>query len=121
MTPSNGPEILEVLNSPGLVALVQSTSRARTGQSFRSAAAVFGASGGARPALAQGRQRLGNARKQRHHQAVELEILYYPQAVREDMGPTATIPYSHYWTFDHEENNDNFAGPDHMDFTYMLG
>ncbi len=33
--------------------------------------------------------------------------VYYPQAVREDMGPMATMPYSHYWTFNH----DNFAGP----------
>ena len=35
-----------------------------------------------------------NSRKQRHHQAVQIEMLYYPQAVREDMGPTATVPYS---------------------------
>ena len=36
------------------------------------------------------------------------------------MGPTATIPYSHYWTFNHEENHDNFAGADHLDFDYQL-
>ena len=60
------------------------------------------------------------ARKQRHHQAVQIEMLYYPQAVREDMGPTATVPYSHYWTFNHEENHDNFAGADHLDFAYHL-
>ena len=47
-------------------------------------------------------------------------MLYYPQAVREDMGPTATVPYSHYWTFNHEENHDNFAGADHLDFAYQL-
>jgi ectoine hydroxylase-related dioxygenase (phytanoyl-CoA dioxygenase family) len=61
-----------------------------------------------------------NGRKQRHHQAVQIEMLYYPQAVSEDMGPTATIPYSQYWTFNHEENHDNFAGADHLDFGYQL-
>ncbi len=61
-----------------------------------------------------------NMRKQRHHQAVQIEMLYYPQDVREDMGPTATVPYSQYWTFNHEENHDNFAGADHLDFAYHL-
>ena len=61
-----------------------------------------------------------NGRKQRHHQAVQIEMLYYPQAVREDMGPTATLPYSQYWTFNHEENHDNFAGSDHLDFRYQI-
>ena len=49
-----------------------------------------------------------NGRKHRNHQPVQIEMLYYPQAVAEDMGPTALVPYSHYWTFNHEENNDNF-------------
>ena len=53
-------------------------------------------------------------------EAVQIEMLYYPQEVLEDMGPTATIPYSHYWTFNHEENHDNFAGADHLDFEYQL-
>ena len=61
-----------------------------------------------------------NSRKQRHHQAVQIEMLYYPQAVTEQMGPTATIPYTQYWTFNHEENQDNFAGADHLDFDYVL-
>ena len=61
-----------------------------------------------------------NGRKQRHHQAVQAELLYYPQAVAEDMGPTAVVPYSHYWAFNHEENHDNFAGADHLDFAYHL-
>ncbi len=61
-----------------------------------------------------------NSRKQRHHQAVQIEMLYYPQAVTEQMGPTATVPYSQYWTFNHEENHDNFAGADHLDFAYAL-
>ena len=62
-----------------------------------------------------------NLRKHRHHQAVQIEMLYYPQEVREDNGPTATVPYSQYWTFNHEENHDNFAGADHLDFAYQLG
>ena len=61
-----------------------------------------------------------NGRKQRHHQAVQIEMLYYPQEVKADMGPTATIPYSHYWALNHEENHDNFAGADHLDFNYQL-
>ena len=61
-----------------------------------------------------------NMRKQRHHHAVQIEMLYYPQDVRTDMGPTATVPYSQYWTFNHEENHDNFAGADHLDFDFQL-
>ena len=47
-------------------------------------------------------------------------MLYYPQDVTAEMGPTATIPYSQYWTFNHEENHDNFAGADHLDFAYFF-
>jgi len=61
-----------------------------------------------------------NLRKHRHHQAIQIEMLYYPQEVREDNGPTATVPYSQYWTFNHEENHDNFAGADHLDFGYQV-
>ena len=62
-----------------------------------------------------------NLRKHRHHQAIQIEMLYYPQAVHDDNGPTAVIPYSQYWTFNHEENHDNFAGADHLDFGYQVG
>ena len=61
-----------------------------------------------------------NLRRHRHHHAVQIEMLYYPQAVAEDMGPTATVPFSQYWTFNHEENHDNFAGADHLDFGYQV-
>ena len=61
-----------------------------------------------------------NSRKARHHHAIQVEMLYYPQEVKMDMGPTATVPYSQYWTFNHEENQDNFAGADHLDFSYQL-
>lgn len=61
-----------------------------------------------------------NSRKARHHHAIQVELLYYPQKVKLDMGPTAVVPYSQYWTFNHEENHDNFAGADHLDFSYQL-
>lgn len=61
-----------------------------------------------------------NGRWPRHHQAVQIELLYFPQDVLPDMGPTAIIPCSQYWTFNHEENQDNFAGADHLDFDYQL-
>ena len=61
-----------------------------------------------------------NLRKHRHHQAIQIEMLYYPQEVRPDNGPTAVVPYSQYWTFNHEENHDNFAGADHLDFNYQV-
>lgn len=61
-----------------------------------------------------------NGRRHRHHHAVQIEMLYYPQAVAPDAGPTATVPYSQYWALNHEENNDNFAGADHLDFTYQI-
>ena len=35
-----------------------------------------------------------NGRKQRHHQAIQIEMLYYPQEVSIDMGPTAVVPFS---------------------------
>ncbi|MEM8769788.1 MAG: phytanoyl-CoA dioxygenase family protein, partial [Pseudomonadota bacterium] len=61
-----------------------------------------------------------NGRWPRHHEPVQIEMLYFPQAVTAEMGPTATIPYSQYWTFNHEENHDNFAGAEHLDFDYQL-
>ena len=60
-----------------------------------------------------------NSRKVRHHHAVQAELLYYPQQVRLDMGPTAIVPFSQYWTFNHETNLENFAGADHLDFDYQ--
>ena len=61
-----------------------------------------------------------NGRWQRHHHPIQIELLYYPQAVDPDMGPTAVVPGSQYWTFNHETNQDNFAGADHLDFEYQL-
>eukprot|EP01052_Picozoa_sp_SAG31_P032390 SAG31_NODE_3547_length_4135_cov_4.829534_5_plen_458_part_00 len=62
-----------------------------------------------------------NSRKMRHHRPIQLEILYYPQQVKRKSGATGTIPYSHYWHYDHEENHDNFAGADHLDLDFMYG
>ena len=119
VTPSGIPDVLEVINAPGVVdacnqlvgehwAIVPFTHNA----SFTS--------GGRDQHWHKDDNGPFNARKQRHHQAVQIEMLYYPQAVRDDMGPTATVPYSQYWTFNHEENQDNFAGADHLDFNYQI-
>ena len=65
-----------------------------------------------------------NSRKMRHHRPIQLEILYYPQVVTRRSGPTGTIPYSHYWHLNHEENHDNFAGagalPSRLDIGFRL-
>ena len=115
---SQVPEVLEILNAPGVVAACNQL----VGENW--AVVPFTAV----PLASNGRDQIwhkddnspANGRKQRHHHAVQIEILYYPQAVAEDMGPTAVAPYSHYWTLNHEENQDNFAGSDHIDFNYMI-
>ena len=120
VTPGSLPEILEVLNAPGLVGALDLL----LGESWAVVPfthnATF-ASGGRDQHWHKDDNGPYNGRKLRHHQAVQMEMLYYPQAVAPEMGPTATVPYSHYWTFDHEENHDNFAGADHLDFAYQLG
>ena len=119
VTPGGVPAILEVLNAPGLVAACNQL----VGENWAIVPFTHNASftsGGRDQHWHKDDNGPYNGRKQRHHQAVQIEMLYYPQPVKEDMGPTATIPYSHYWTLDHEENNDNFAGADHLDFEFML-
>jgi len=119
ITPSLIPEVLEVINSPGLVAACNQL----VGENWAIVPFTHNASftsGSRDQHWHKDDNGPYNSRKQRHHQTVQIEMLYYPQAVREDMGPTATIPYSHYWTFNHEENHDNFAGADHLDFNYQL-
>lgn len=115
---SEVPEVLEILNAPGVVAACNRL----VGENW--AVVPFTAV----PLASNGRDQVwhkddnspANGRKQRHHHFVQIEILYYPQAVAEDMGPTAVAPYSHYWTLNHEENQDNFAGSDHIDFNYLI-
>ncbi len=119
VTPSRIPAVLEVLNAPGLVEACNQLA----GENWAIVPFTHNASFKSGPRDQHWHKDDNgpyNSRKQRHHQAVQIEMLYYPQEVREDMGPTATIPYSHYWTFDHEENHDNFAGADHLDFNYQL-
>ncbi|MEM7027949.1 MAG: HEAT repeat domain-containing protein [Chloroflexota bacterium] len=119
VTPAGVPAIVEELNSPGLVAACNQL----VGENWAIVPFTHNApfpSGPYDQHWHKDDNGPYNGRKQRHHQAVQIEMLYYPQPVREDMGPTATIPYSHYWTFNHEENHDNFAGADHLDFDYML-
>ena len=119
VTPELIPDVLEVINAPGVVAACNQL----VGENWAIVPFTHNAtfsSGGRDQHWHKDDNGPFNGRKQRHHQAVQIEMLYYPQAVREDMGPTATVPYSHYWTFNHEENHDNFAGADHLDFAYHL-
>lgn len=119
VTTSLIPEVLDVINSPGVVAACNQL----VGENWAIVPFTHNApfvSGSHDQHWHKDDNGPYNGRKQRHHQAVQIEMLYYPQEVREDMGPTATVPYSHYWTFNHEENHDNFAGADHLDFGYQL-
>lgn len=115
----NLPEILKVLNAPGLV----SACDLLLGEDW----AIFPFTHNT-PFVSGARDQHWhkddngpyNGRRPRYHQPIQIEMLYYPQAVEQDMGPTATLPFSQYWTFDHEENQDNFAGADHLDFAYQI-
>ncbi len=115
VTPELVAEVLEVINAPGVVAACNQLAGENWAIVPFTHNATF-ASGARDQHWHKDDNGPYNSRKQRHHQAVQIEMLYYPQAVREDMGPTATVPYSHYWAFNHEENQDNFAGSDHLDF-----
>ena len=115
VSPASVPDVLDVLKAPGLI----SACNQLVGENWAIVPYTHNASfasGSTDQTWHKDDNSPFNGRKQRHHQAVQIEMLYYPQLVREDMGPTATIPYSHYWAFDHEENHDNFAGADHLDF-----
>ncbi len=119
VSPVNVPDVLEVLQAPGLIAACNQLVGENWAIVPYTHNASF-ASGSKDQMWHKDDNSPYNGRKQRHHQAVQIEMLYYPQPVREDMGPTATIPYSHYWAFNHEENHDNFAGADHLDFDHMI-
>ena len=113
------PDVLEVLNAPGLVSACDQLAGKNWAIVPFTHNAVF-TSGPRDQHWHKDDNGPYNSRKQRHHQAIQLEMLYYPQDVTAEMGPTATIPYSQYWTFNHEENHDNFAGADHLDFAYFF-
>ena len=119
ITASLIPEILEVVESPGVVAACD----ALLGRNWAVVPFTHNtpfASGARDQHWHKDDNGPYNLRKHRHHQAVQVEMLYYPQEVRHDNGPTAVVPYSQYWTFNHEENHDNFAGADHLDFGYQV-
>ncbi len=119
ITPELIPEILDILNAPGLVDACDRI----VGKNWAVVPFIHNApftSGAFDQHWHKDDNAPYNARKQRHHQAVQLEILYYPQEVTAEMGPTMVVPFSHYWTFNHEENHDNFAGADHIDFAYLI-
>lgn len=119
VSPITCPAILKVLNAPGLISAVNQL----VGENWAIVPFTHNApfiSGSMDQHWHKDDNGPYNARKQRHHQTVQIEMLYFPEYVTEEMGPTAIIPYSHYWTFDHEENHDNFAGADHLDFNYLL-
>ena len=119
VTPGSFPDVLKVINSKGVVeACNRIVGRNWAIVPFTHNASF--ASGARDQHWHKDDNGPYNGRKQRHHQAVQIEMLYYPQVVTDVMGPTTTIPYSHYWTFNHEENHDNFAGADHLDFEYQL-
>ena len=119
VTPELVADVLEVISAPGVVAACNQLAGENWAIVPFTHNATF-ASGARDQHWHKDDNGPYNSRKQRHHQAVQIEMLYYPQAVREDMGPTATLPYSQYWTFNHEENHDNFAGSDHLDFRYQI-
>eukprot|EP01043_Picozoa_sp_COSAG02_P073549 COSAG02_NODE_14347_length_1282_cov_0.978867_1_plen_263_part_00 len=52
-----------------------------------------------------------NARRPglRQHYPQTLDFFYYPQETTELMAPTAFVPYSQYWTYDHDENQEHWA------------
>ena len=119
IVPADFPEVLDVINSPGVVGACNQL----VGENWAIVPFTHNApfpSGPGDQHWHKDDNGPYNSRKQRHHQAVQIEMLYYPQAVHDDMGPTAIVPYSHYWTFNHEENHDNFAGADHLDFDYHI-
>ena len=119
ITASLIPEILEVVESPGVVAACD----ALLGRNWAIVPFTHNTpfpSGARDQHWHKDDNGPYNLRKHRHHQAVQVEMLYYPQEVRHDNGPTAVVPYSQYWTFNHEENHDNFAGADHLDFGYQV-
>ena len=117
--PSDIPDILDIINAPGVVSVCNSLLGINWAIVPFTHNASF-TSGGNDQHWHKDDNGPYNGKKQRHHQAIQIEMLYYPQAVDEDMGPTATIPYSHYWSFDSEENQDNFAGAEHLDFSYQI-
>ena len=88
VTPASIPDVLEVLRAPGLTAVCNQL----VGENWAIVPFTHNASftSGARDQhWHKDDNGPYNARKQRHHQAIQIEMLYFPQDVKEDMGPTA--------------------------------
>ena len=78
------PEVLQVLNAPGLVACNSLVGEKWAIVPFTHNAPF--ASGAYDQHWHKDDNGPFNGRKQRHHHAVQMELLYYPQAVQADMG-----------------------------------
>ena len=81
------PDVLDVINAPGVVAACDQL----VGDNWAIIPFTHNASftsAGRNQHWHKDDNGQFNGRKQRHHQAVQIEMLYYPQAVRDDMGPT---------------------------------
>eukprot|EP00928_Gymnodinium_smaydae_P039122 TRINITY_DN267_c0_g1_i5.p1 TRINITY_DN267_c0_g1~~TRINITY_DN267_c0_g1_i5.p1 ORF type:complete len:206 (-),score=25.18 TRINITY_DN267_c0_g1_i5:202-819(-) len=119
MLAAHVPQVLDILNAPGLVRACELLLGPRYAIAPFTHNGMF-PSGSLDQHWHSDDNAPLNARKQRHHQPVQAVLLYYPQEVGSDMGPTVMAPFSQYWTFDHETNHENFAGPEHLDFEYMM-
>lgn len=113
------PELMDVITSPGMVAALG----AIMGKDWAVVPFIhshFGGAGNRDQHWHKDDNAHYNARKMRHHRPVQLEVFYYPQEVTIDNGPTFVVPYSQYWTTNHEDSTDNFSGPDHLDFDFAF-
>ena len=87
ITPELIPDIFDVINAPGVVAACNQL----VGENWAIVPFTHNASftsGSRDQHWHKDDNGPYNSRKQRHHQAVQIEMLYYPQEVLEDMGPT---------------------------------
>ncbi len=85
------PDVLEILNAPGLVSACDQLAGKNWAIVPFTHNAVF-TSGPRDQHWHKDDNGPYNSRKQRHHQAVQLEMLYYPQAVTAEMGPHSNHP-----------------------------
>ena len=89
------PQILDVLNAPGLIAACDQILGERYAIAPFTHNGMFPSGGQAQHWHKDDCAPL-NARKQRHHQAVQAVLLYYPQEVGPEMGPTTMMTFSQY-------------------------
>ena len=102
------PEFLQLFRAPALVAAID----AILGRGWAFVPYIhshFGGSGHGDQHFHKDDNAPYNGRRMRHHRPCQLEIFYYPQDVTLHNGPTAIIPFSNYWTTDHEGGSDGFS------------